>query len=133
MTNLDDETVEMVRSNYIVELPTGGHAVIEEPMLITRLGVVDLSSREPRTTARPTRIKWSSLLRMIRVGRRPIPDHQSLSEIRTIGGVGPLLGGESRVWSELPGSITVGTSVARFEVVVGLRNLNTADLPNFSA
>jgi len=27
----------------------------------------------------------------------------------------------------------VGTEVTRFEVVVGLPNLNTADLPNFSA
>jgi hypothetical protein len=122
----------MVR-NYIVELPPGGPAVIEEPVLIAKLGVIDVSSK-PRTKARPTRIKWwSFLLRMIRVRRRTTPDHQSLSEIRTIGGVGPLLGGELKVLCELPGPITVGTSVSRFEVVVGLRNLNTADLPNFSA
>jgi hypothetical protein len=34
--------------------------------------------------------------------------------------------------SELLGPITVGTLLTRFEVVKGLRNLNTADLPNFS-
>jgi hypothetical protein len=66
---------------------------------------------------------------MIHVGT---PDHHSLSEIRTIAGVGPLLGGAQVVLSELLGPITVGTLVTRFEVVVGLRNLNTADLPNFS-
>jgi hypothetical protein len=108
VTTWDDKTVEMVRSNYvrsnyIVELPAAGRAVIEEPMLITGLGVVD-----------------GAYL-------------QSLGEIRTIGVVGPLLGGELRVQSELLGPITLGTSVTRFEIVVGVRNLNMADLPNFSA
>ena len=78
-------------------------AVIEEPMLITGLGVVD-----------------GAYL-------------QSLGEIRAIGVVGPLLGGELKVLSELLGPITLGTSVTRFEIVVGVRNLNMADLPNFSA
>ena len=58
---------------------------------------------------------------------------QSLGEIRTIGVVGPLLGGELKVLYELTGPITLSTSVRRFEIVVGLRNLNMADLPNFSA
>ena len=65
ITTWDDETIKMVRANYIVKPPAGG-AVIEEPMLITGFGVVDTAHL------------------------------QSLSEVRTIGVVGPLLGGESR-------------------------------------
>ena len=103
ITTWDDETIKMVRANYIVKPPAGGQAVIEEPMLITGFGVVDTAHL------------------------------QSLSEVRTIGVVGPLLGGEFTVLSELNGPITLGTSITRFEIVVGLRNLNTADLPNFSA
>jgi hypothetical protein len=103
ITTWDDETIEMVRANYIFKPPAGGQAVIEEPMLITGVGVVDTAHL------------------------------QSLSEVRTIGVVGPLLGGEFTVLSESHGPITLGTSVTRFEIVVGLRNLNMADLPNFSA
>jgi hypothetical protein len=57
----------------------------------------------------------------------------SFSEIRTIAAVGPFVGGELVVLSELPGPIELGTSISRIEVVVGLRNLNVADMPNFSA
>lgn len=69
---------------------------------------------------------------MIRVGHRKTPDHTSLNEIRTFGAGGPLLGRVQVITSELVGPITVGTLVNRFEVVVGLRNLNTSDMPNFS-
>ena len=103
ITTWDEETMEMVRSNYIVRPPAGGQAVIEEPMLITGLGVVATAHL------------------------------QSLTEVRTIGVVGPLLGAPFVVLSELHGPFALGTSVTRFEIVVGVRNLNMADLPNFSA
>ena len=61
------------------------------------------------------------------------PAHlQSSSEKQSVFW-GPLLGGEQRVLCELRGSITLGSSITRFEVVADLRNLNPADLPNFSA
>jgi hypothetical protein len=103
MATLDDETVEMVRSNYMLDKPEGGQPVVEEPMLITKLALVERAH------------------------------FQSLAGIRTIGIVGPLLGGALIVVSELIGPITLGTAVTRFEIVAGLRNLNMADLPNFSA
>jgi hypothetical protein len=99
----DDETIETVRRKYLNQVRSGTQTIVEEPLLITGLSVVDG------------------------------PYLRSLHEIRTIAGVGPLLGAELKVLSELTGPITVGSSVTRFEVVIGLRNLNMPDLPNFSA
>lgn len=102
-TAWDDETVEMVRSKYIVGvLEPGGHPVAEEPMLITKTVAAEVSQL-------------------------------SLSAIRTTAVAGPFLGGMLIVSSELPGPITLGTSISRFEIVVGLRNLNIDDMPHFSA
>jgi len=102
-TAWDDETIEMVRSNYVVgELKQGGPPVTEELMLITKTVAVEASQL-------------------------------SVSEIRTTAVAGPFLGGMLIVSSELPGPIKLGTSVSQFEVVVGLRNLNVADMPQFSA
>ncbi len=99
----DDETIETVRRKYLNQVRSGTQTIVEEPLLITGLSVVDG------------------------------PYLRSLHEIRTIAGVGPLLGAELKVLSELTGPITLGSSVTRFEVVIGLRNLNMPDLPNFSA
>jgi len=50
-----------------------------------------------------------------------------------MGAVAPTFGDPLSFASELPSPLRLGTFVTRFEMVAGLRNLNMADLPNFSA
>lgn len=102
-TAWDNETDEMVLSNYVVDEPKqGGPPVAEESMLITKTVAVEASQL-------------------------------SSSEIHTIAVVGPFLHGRLILSSELSGPMTLGTSISQLEVIVGLRNLNVADMPHFSA
>ncbi|WP_131721531.1 hypothetical protein [Mycolicibacter heraklionensis] len=75
----------------------------EGPMLITRSGTLDVANL--RTS----------------------------DGIWIAGAVAPAPGDALSIASELPGPLLLGTSLARFEMVVGVRNLNMADVPNFSA
>jgi hypothetical protein len=102
-TYSDEKTAEIVRDN-IIELPADA-AVKEGPMFLTRLGAVDAF------------------------------DIQSLDGIHGMGALGPTPGGGDPLSfkSELPGPITIGTSVSRFEIAAGVRNLNPEDLQSFSA
>lgn len=96
-----DEAAEIVRNN-VIELPADT-PVTEGPMLITRLGAIDVANL------------------------------QSLDRIVGMGVVAPMFGAPLSFGSELPSPLRLGTSVTRFEMVAGIRNLNPVDLPNFSA
>jgi hypothetical protein len=68
-----------------------------------------------------------------RFGAVDTADLHSLDGVHYLGAVAPTPGDPLSFASELPGPIKPGTSVKRFEMVAGLRNLNMVDLPNFSA
>lgn len=99
----DEKTAEILRDN-IIQLPANG-ATKEGSMFVTRLGAIDAS------------------------------DLQSLNGIHSMGAVAPMpTGGDPLSFSsELPSPITLGTSVTRFEIVAGIRNLNPEDLQSFSS
>jgi hypothetical protein len=82
---------------------TADAPVAEGPMLTTRLGGIDAAKL------------------------------QLLDGILSMGAVAPALGDPLKFASELPGPLRLGTSVTRFEMVAGWRNLNPVDLPSFSA
>ena len=58
---------------------------------------------------------------------------QSLGWIVGMGALAPTGGDPLSFGSELPGPLRLGTSVTRFEMLAGWRNLNLVDLPTFSA
>ncbi|MDM4138786.1 MULTISPECIES: hypothetical protein [Mycobacterium] len=99
----DKKTAEILRNN-IIQLPAS-EAVQEGPMFMARLGTIDAS------------------------------DLQSLDGIHGMGAAAPMpVGGDPFSFSsELPGPIVLGTSIARFEIAAGIRNLNPEDLQSFSA
>jgi hypothetical protein len=68
-----------------------------------------------------------------RSGALDVADLRTSDGIWITGAVAPTPGDALSIVSELPGPIVLGTSLARFEMVVGVRNLNMADVPNFSA
>ena len=85
---------------------------------VVQLQTADLVTEEP--------------MLVTRLGAIDAADLQTLDGLHGIGVVAPMYGDPLAFSSELP-PIRLGTSVTRFELEAGLRNLNPADLRIFSA
>jgi hypothetical protein len=96
----------------------------EEVAKIIRDNMIALPAEDPVTEG-PMLIS--------RLGGVEIDEVHSLDGIHKMGAAARTAGDAFAFTSELPGPIQPGTSVKRFEMAAGLRNLNAADMPNFSA